>query len=132
MSRARITRRIAAMNKLWLLSLLLLAGCLAKPDYQRPAIDLPAAWKETAPAAVLDGRWWTVYGDSTLDALVEESLKGNTNLAVAVARVDEARALVKDAEAALYPTVDATGVRRRTLSSAATGLLPPGIPRELN
>ncbi|HEX2649470.1 MAG TPA: efflux transporter outer membrane subunit [Burkholderiales bacterium] len=109
-----------------------LAGCLAKPDYQRPAIELPQAWKQSAPPAVLDGRWWTLYGDPALDALVEEALKSNTDLAVAVARVDEARALVKDAEAALYPTVDLTGVRRRSLSSGATGLLPPGIPRELN
>ena len=109
-----------------------LAGCLAKPDYQRPAVELPEAWKQSAPQAVLDGRWWTIYGDASLDALVEEALKSNTDLAVAVARVDEARALVKDAEAALYPSVDATGVRRRSLSSGATGLLPPGVPRELN
>ena len=109
-----------------------LAGCLVKPDYQRPAVELPEAWKQSAPQALLDGRWWTIYGDASLDALVGEALNGNTDLAVAVARVDEARALVKDAEAALYPTVDAGGVRRRSLSSAATGLLPPGIPRELN
>ena len=109
-----------------------LAGCLAKPDYQRPAVELPAAWKQSAPPAVLDGRWWTIYGDASLNALVEEALKSNTNLAVAVARVDESRALVKDAEAALYPTVDANALRQRYLVSSATGLLPPGVPRELN
>ena len=130
MSRARITRRIAAMNRFWLL--LLLCGCAANPDYKRPEVELPAAWKQSAPAAIQDGRWWAIYDDSALNALVEESLKSNNDLAVAVARVDESRALLRDAEANLYPTVDATGVRRRSLSSAATGLLPPGIPRELN
>jgi multidrug efflux system outer membrane protein len=109
-----------------------LTGCAANPDYQRPAVELPAAWKVSAPAAVQDGRWWTIYGDTILDALVEESLAKNADLAVAVARVDEARALVRDAEASLYPTAGASGVRQRTLSSAATGLLPPGVPRELN
>ena len=114
------------------LAAVVLTGCLAKPDYRRPEVELPAAWKESAPQAIRDGRWWTVYGDDGLDALVEESLKSNLDLALAVARVDEARALVRDAEAGLYPTVDLSGVRRRTLSSAATGLLPPGVPREVN
>ncbi len=109
-----------------------LAACAATPDYQRPAVELPAAWKESAPVAVQDGRWWAIYGDPVLNAMVEESLKGNSDVAVAVARVDEARALVRDAEATLFPTVDATGLRKRTLSSASTGLLPPGVPRELN
>ncbi|HXR58903.1 MAG TPA: efflux transporter outer membrane subunit [Burkholderiales bacterium] len=122
----------SAPRLLLLAAAAVLAGCLAKPDYQRPAVELPESWKQSAPPAVLDGRWWTIYGDRSLDVLVEEALKSNTDLAVAVARVDEARALVKDAEAALYPTVDATGVRRRSLSSGATGLLPPGVPRELN
>jgi multidrug efflux system outer membrane protein len=119
------------MNRLWIV-LLLLAGCAAKPDYQRPAVELPAAWKASAPSAVQEGRWWTVYGDPVLNSLLEESLKNNSDIAIAVARVDEARALVRTAEASLYPTVDATGVRRRTLSSAETGMLPPGTPRELN
>jgi multidrug efflux system outer membrane protein len=116
------------MTRLWLL--LLLAGCAATPDYRRPAVELPEAWKQSAPAQ--DGRWWAVYADPALNALVEESLGRNFNLAAAVARVDEARALVQNAEAAFFPTVDATGVRKRTQSSAETGLIPPGIPRELN
>ena len=119
------------MNRLWIV-LALLAGCAATPDYKRPAVELPAAWKASAPPAVQEGRWWTVYGDSVLNSLLEESLKNNSDLAIAVARVDEARAFVHTAEASLYPTVDATGVRRRTLSSAETGMLPPGTPRELN
>ncbi|MEW6688265.1 MAG: efflux transporter outer membrane subunit [Pseudomonadota bacterium] len=114
------------------LVLLLLAGCAAAPDYKRPAVELPAAWKESAPAAVQDGRWWAIYGDAALNSLVEDSLKANADLAVAIARVDEARALVRDAEASFYPTVDANAVRKRTLSSTQTGLLPPGVPRELN
>jgi multidrug efflux system outer membrane protein len=120
------------LNRALCLSLVLLAGCAVKPDYRRPAVELPAAWKESADNAVKDGNWWRVYADPALEALVAEALARNSDLALAAARVDEARALVQQSEAAYYPTVDGTFNRNRTLSSAATGLLPPGIARERN
>jgi multidrug efflux system outer membrane protein len=73
-----------------------------------------------------------VYGDPALEKLIEEALSRNSNLLLAAARVDEARALLGQADAAFYPSVDAAFNRNRTLSSAATGLLPPGIARERN
>jgi len=112
--------------------MLVLAGCAIKPDYQRPAVELPAAWKESADNTVRDGNWWRVYADPALETLGAESRANNRDLARAAARVDEARALVQQSEAAYYPTVDATFNRNRTLSSAATGLLPPGVQRERN
>ena len=118
------------------LSLLLLcavaAGCAVQPRYVRPAVELPAAWRESAPSAVIDGKWWRLYADPALDRLVEEALAHNTDLAAAVARVDEARGLLGETDAARYPAVGATATRGRTESSAATGILPPGVPRELN
>ena len=120
------------MNKSRLLPLLLIAGCAVQPDYKRPDVELPAAWKESAQNPSTDGKWWRVYGDPVLDKLVEEALASNTNLLAAAARVDESRALVGQAEAAYYPSVDGNFGRNRTLSSTATGLLPPGIARERN
>lgn len=123
------------MHKRFLVALALLAllaGCADVPKYQRPPVELPAAWKEGAGAAQADGRWWRVYGDATLEALVVEAQERNRDLARAAARVDEARALVAQAESAYYPAVDANFGRSRTLSSAATGLLPPGVARERN
>ena len=120
------------MRRALSLLMLVLAGCAIKPDYQRPAVELPAAWKESADNTVRDGNWWRVYADPALETLVAESLANNRDLARAAARVDEARALVQQSEAAYYPTVDATFNRNRTLSSAATGLLPPGVQRERN
>lgn len=120
------------MRRLACLSLVLLAGCAVKPDYQRPAVELPAAWRESADNTVKDGNWWRVYSDPVLEALVAEALARNSDLARAAARVDEARALVQQSEAAYFPSVDATFNRNRTLSSAATGLLPPGVQRERN
>lgn len=123
------------MNKparIVVLAALAVAGCTVAPKYERPAVELPAAWAATAPAPYTDGRWWRIYGEPALDQLVEDAFAANTDLAVAVARVDEARALVREADASFYPQVDANVSRNRSLSSAATGLLPPGTPRERN
>lgn len=111
--------------------LALLAGCTIKPDYQRPAVDFPAAWKEGAPATA-EGNWWRVYADPALDRLVAEAFEHNTNLIAATARVNESRALAAQAESALYPVVDGRFERNRTRQSVATGLLPPDTPRERN
>jgi len=111
----------------------LLAGCAIKPDYQRPAIELPAAWKESAPGIAADnGTWWRVYSDAALDRLLAEAFEHNSNLIAATARVDESRALAAQAESALYPVVDGRFERNRTRQSAETGLLPSGAARERN
>ncbi|HEY6966205.1 MAG TPA: efflux transporter outer membrane subunit [Burkholderiales bacterium] len=108
-------------------------GCaLIQPDYKRPEAELPAAWKDIAQNPARDGPWWRVYADPALDRLIAEALERNTDLARAIARVDESRALLVQTDASLYPQVDAAFVRSRTLSSSATGLLPPGIDRERN
>ena len=111
-------------------TLLLLAGCAVQPGYQRPPVELPQAWRESAPRAAEDGRWWRVYNDAALDRLVEEALARNSDVLVAVARVEEASALLLGAESGLQPQVDAGASAGRSLSSSATGLLPPGAPRE--
>ena len=123
------------MNRTIALALIpLLASCaLIKPDYQRPPVELPESWKQSAQnPARANGSWWRVYSDPALEKLVEEALARNTDLAAAAARVDQARALAVQVDSALYPQVDGAFTRSRSLSSAATGLLPPGVPRELN
>jgi multidrug efflux system outer membrane protein len=110
--------------------LLLAAGCAVQPEYQRPELELPQAWKEAAPRPQRAEPWWRVYGDPALDRLIEEALAGNTDVLVAAARVDEARALLGEAGAALRPDVGANASAGRSRASAATGLLPPGTPRE--
>jgi multidrug efflux system outer membrane protein len=108
----------------------LLAGCSVQPKYEKPAAELPEAWKETAPRFAEDGRWWRVYDDAVLDAFVEEGLKNNADLRIAVARVEEARALAAEARSFLLPTVDAQGSASRQQISTRTAVVPPGVPRE--
>src|ERR1043165_2687703 len=94
--------------------LLLLAGCVHPVDYERPPVELPEAWKEAAPRYAEDGRWWRIYNDADLDKVIDEALLGNSDLTVAVARVDEARGLLGEANSFLFPTVDAqAGISRQ-------------------
>ncbi|OGA25779.1 MAG: hypothetical protein A3I02_04840, partial [Betaproteobacteria bacterium RIFCSPLOWO2_02_FULL_67_26] len=106
----------------------LVAGCALGPAYERPAAELPAGWTG-APAQGAKApaeRWWTLYGDPALDKLVEEALAANQDLALAAARVDEARALARVADSQLWPAVDATFQRDRARNSERSPFpLPP-------
>jgi len=97
---------------------LLLTSCAQGPDYVRPDLADVTAPEYTAArptttdtTAVADStglvqpRWWTAFGDTTLNRLVEQALLYNNDLEQAVARVLEARALHGGSEAARWPTV---------------------------
>jgi multidrug efflux system outer membrane protein len=89
----------------------LLAGCVAGPDYVRPDVETPPAWKVEAPwrAAAPDdatpkGAWWERFGDARLDALQRQALAQSPSLAVAAARLEQARAVVRATSAGLWPS----------------------------
>ncbi|MEA3194090.1 MAG: outer membrane protein multidrug efflux system, partial [Betaproteobacteria bacterium] len=110
----------------------LLAACSVAPKYERPAVELPQAWKESAPRYAEDGRWWRIYNDDPLNTLVEEGLKGNADLLIAAARIDEARAILAEIQGAYYPTLDARGAASRQKVSQRTATAFPGIPTQYN
>lgn len=111
-----------------------LSACISlAPSYERPPIELPAEWAsaEGRSAADIGAQWWKIYADTQLDTLIDEALAHNANLALAVARVDEARALLGLARADQYPTVLAELDRSRTSASLRTANPPAaGTPRE--
>ena len=101
----------------------LLAGCASTPP-PPPTLDLPAA---TAGDLHLE-RWWTAFGDPTLDKLVDEALAHNLDLAAAMARVDYGRAAVLLAQSDLYPSVNlAAGAARTRSTEVGTNPLPFGF-----
>ena len=103
------------------------------PGYKRAPIELPVQWSDVpAEGKPLTGeRWWTLYGDPVLERLVDEALSSNRDLAVAVARVEEARALLRIADAQRAPSVDGSLGYDRTRSSERSSMpLPPGVPLE--
>jgi outer membrane protein, multidrug efflux system len=124
--------RRMAMNRSLFLAGLFLIGCSSAPKYERPPVELPQAWKQSAPRFAEDGRWWRIYEDQALEKIVAEALQGNYDLVVAAARVDEARALAAEARSFLLPSIDAQGSASRERISTATPLVPPGVPREFS
>ncbi|WP_370663302.1 efflux transporter outer membrane subunit [Massilia mucilaginosa] len=87
-----------------------LTACMPAPRPAPPlsTVTLPDAWRDgpAGPAAV-DPQWWRAFGDPALTALVEAALAHNTSVLAAVARVDQARALVTVADSAALPAVNA-------------------------
>lgn len=92
-----------------LLLILTLAGCSLMPAYQRPAVAVPANWPhaEVGDEGIVDA-WWTQFGSSTLDGWVDRALAVNQDLAAAVARIDQARAVAAIAGAPRWPSLDAS------------------------
>jgi multidrug efflux system outer membrane protein len=84
------------------------------PRYQRPEAAAPKQWPaETArgvtPGEPVTEEWWKSFQDPELESLVVRALKGNLDLQLAVARVDEARTNRRIAQSALAPQVTAEG-----------------------
>lgn len=74
------------------------AGCVMGPDYKRPEVTQPEQFRfqiEPADAtSFADLAWWEAFNDRDLQALISDALTHNNDLAVAIARVEQARALV--------------------------------------
>ena len=103
--------------------LLLLAACAVGPDYARPTIAAPLAfkeagdWKQAEPRDhELKGPWWEVFNDPLLNSLTEQVSISNQNLAQSEAQFRQARALVQAARANYFPTVsgDVSATRSQT------------------
>jgi multidrug efflux system outer membrane protein len=117
------------MTPLRLLPIVLLGACTTVgPDYQRPAVELPAQYTEPAPAegAALAADWWRLYSDATLDDLVANAQKTNADLRLAAARVQEAEGVLREARAAFFPDVTAGYSASRSRVSASA--VPPPQP----
>ena len=117
--------RVAALAALAALANLM-AGCGALgPEHQRPAVTLPASFAgataDGASAAPgIAANWWTLFGDAELSRRVEQALAANSDIAQAVARVQQAQAVVREADGARLPGVNAgaSASRGRGLSVA--------------
>ena len=104
-----------------------IAACSLAPKYERPVVDLPQAWKETAARFAEDGRWWRIYNDESLNKLIDEGMASNADLAIAAARIDEARGLLAEIQGGYYPTIDARGQASRQKISERTATFFPGV-----
>lgn len=122
---------------------LLMTACAA-PAFQQPAMEVPAAFKETqgvrtaadgstwqraqAAEAQPRGDWWLAFNDPALNALINDATRANANLAVAAARVKQARAIAGVAEADRIPQVGVSASGQRQRASDLSLGLPAGTP----
>ncbi len=117
-------------------SFISIQGCQVGPRYVAPSMPAPPAFKETQPQqsadgtvwtpatpqdAVLRGKWWELYQEPELNALEEKLNVANQNIAQSFQNFMAARAQVKQARAAYYPTVtvEPSYTRARTSGNAS-------------
>jgi NodT family efflux transporter outer membrane factor (OMF) lipoprotein len=92
--------------------ILLLNGCVVGPKYQRPAAQIPPAYKENGNWKIaqpkdekLGGNWWVIFGDPQLNTLEQQVNVSNQNLKAAAAQYQQALALLRYNRADYYPTL---------------------------
>jgi len=111
----------------------LLGACAVGPDYVRPVVETPAAfkegWKQAEPRDhELRGKWWEVFNDELLNRLAEQVDVSNQSLARAEAQYRQAAALIDQARAAYYPNLGGELSVTRSRASGTTGAQGSGQP----
>jgi NodT family efflux transporter outer membrane factor (OMF) lipoprotein len=108
----------------------MLAACTVGPDYKPAAAPVPTKFKElkgwrlAAPSDALDrGNWWSLYRDAKLDSLLRQVEVSNQTIAAQAAAYEQTRAVIREAQSALFPTLTANynATRTRTGPNAGSG-----------
>jgi multidrug efflux system outer membrane protein len=98
-----------------LIATVCLTSCTMGPNYHRPVVQVPQAFRAPEPlpapqaASFADLKWWQVFNDADLQALIKTALQQNYDLRDAVARVDAARANLGITRSDQFPQVGASG-----------------------
>jgi NodT family efflux transporter outer membrane factor (OMF) lipoprotein len=111
------------------------AGCNLAPDYHRPQIATPAAFKESGDWKVAApdegaprGPWWSIYKNPELDGLEDRVTQANQSLKAAVAQFQEAQAVAREARSSYFPTVNLNGAATRNkLSGTIANVRPQSL-----
>jgi len=104
-----LTRRLARLLPSSAAGALLLAGCDLGPDYRRPPLDVPPAYRATregAAAAWPSADWWRGFRSAELDRLIAQAGAQNFDIAAAIGRVRQADAQVRIVGATLLPAIN--------------------------
>ena len=112
----RLMKKLASLTAI-LLASGLVAGCKVGPNYNRPVVQPPTAYREMGEnpqvqaqaASYADLPWWQVFQDPQLQELIRTALKQNYDLQIATERINEARAQVAVTRSNLFPQVQGNG-----------------------
>ncbi|WP_370680501.1 efflux transporter outer membrane subunit [Comamonas sp. GB3 AK4-5] len=123
-------RRLLSRHAVSMACATLIAGCAVGPDFKAPALPETGAHfvRDAAQAeprhAVADQAFWRQFNDAELTRLVERALQANQDLRQAMARLDGAQALLRQARFDQIPTLTASAQgqqQKRSESQAAGG-----------
>jgi len=125
-----MSHRDQLSKTLLLLATALAPGCAVGPNYQRPKVNVPPAFRGADGAAqqasLADLPWWEVFKDDTLKQLVKTALANNYDLAIAITRVEQAREVAAQAHSQYFPSVGyktrLSEGKNQLLSSPASGM----------
>ena len=117
------------MRQIILVSFIVLfAGCTVGPDYVRPRVDTPAAFRfsDADATATANTTWWEQFHDPTLNALISEAIAHNKNVGIAAANIEKAQGVLMQTRAPLFPqfTYSGNAARQRVTELGATPLSP--------
>jgi NodT family efflux transporter outer membrane factor (OMF) lipoprotein len=124
--RGALWRAGAAFSALAFISVL--TGCTVGPDYVPEAAPVAKnfkelkGWKVATPSdALYRGEWWSFYHDPKLDFLIRQVEVSNQNVLAQAAAYEQARAVIREAQAALFPTLNATYNATRAYNGPGAG-----------
>jgi outer membrane protein, multidrug efflux system len=103
-------------------------GCTMGPNYVRPKVDAPAAFRfeSKAAAETVNTDWWKQFGDPVLDGLISEALRNNLSVKQAAANIEQAAGMLTQTRSALLPQIgySATGQRERLPDTGLVKAIP--------
>jgi multidrug efflux system outer membrane protein len=107
-----------------------LGGCMLGPNYQRPAVDAPTAYRFADADArdLANAAWWEQFGDPTLTELIHIALAENKDVKIAAARIEEFIGRLSETRSQLFPQINAnlSGGRQQLSRDAGRAGAPPG------
>jgi multidrug efflux system outer membrane protein len=116
--------------------LLILTGCMTVgPDYQRPAVETPAAWRfeEKEARDLANTTWWEQFNDPVLNDLVATALQENKDLLIATARVEEFFGRYFSTRGDQYPLAGGGGgASRERMTEKGPTPIPPNVDTTFN
>lgn len=106
-------------------------GCTVGPNYVRPEVQAPTAWRIDYPKAaeVANTKWWEQFGDPVMNELIESALRENLDVRVAAARIDQFIGTLGVVGSQAYPQLGYSGGASRTRASREG---QPPIPEPAN
>jgi outer membrane protein, multidrug efflux system len=112
-----------------LVALLALSGCLLGPNYERPAVDAPPAFRfaESDAKDLVNTAWWEQFQDPALNALIATALADNKDVKIAAARVEQFLGQFVTTRSQLFPQVAAGFDAQRQRVPLGSTQLPAGV-----